>query len=42
MNRRHFITTAAGTLAASLLPASAANAKPKTVWGIAELWQWLY
>lgn len=42
MDRRHFITSAAGTLAASLLPASAANAEPKTVWGIAELWQWLY
>lgn len=42
MDRRHFITSAAGALAASSLPASAANAEPKTVWGIAELWQWLY
>lgn len=42
MNRRHLLTSAAGTLASTWLPASAANAKPKTVWGIAELWQWLY
>jgi hypothetical protein len=42
MNRRHFIVSTSGTLAASLLPASAANTKAKTVWGIAELWQWLY
>lgn len=42
MNRRHLLTTTAGTLASSLLPASPANAKTKTVWGIAELWQWLY
>ena len=42
MNRRNFLTRTAGTLAATLLPASAANAKPKAVWGIAELWQWLY
>ena len=42
MNRRHLITHTAGSLAAWLLPASAADAKAKTVWGIAELWQWLY
>ena len=42
MNRRHLLTSAAGTLASTLISASAANAKPKTVWGIAELWQWLY
>ncbi len=42
MNRRHLLTRPAGTLAAWLLPASAASAKMKTVWGIAELWQWLY
>lgn len=42
MNRRHFLNRTAGSLAASLLPASAAGAKAKTVWGIAELWQWLY
>jgi hypothetical protein len=42
MNRRHFIVSTSGTLTASLLPASAAGANAKTVWGIAELWQWLY
>lgn len=42
MNRRHFITSTAVALAATLPPAQAASAKPKTVWGIAELWQWLY
>lgn len=42
MNRRHFLTSAAGTLTSISLPASAAEGKSKTVWGIAELWQWLY
>ena len=42
MNRRHLLASAAGAFASTWLPASAANAKPKTVWGIAELWQWLY
>jgi len=42
MNRRQFITTSTGALAATLVPASAADTKQKTVWGIAELWQWLY
>ena len=42
MNRRHFITSSTGALAATLIPTSAADAKKKTVWGIAELWQWLY
>jgi hypothetical protein len=42
MKRRHLLTSAAGTLASTLLPASAATAQPKTVWGIAELWQWLH
>lgn len=42
MNRRQFITTSTGALAATLVPASAADTKQKTIWGIAELWQWLY
>ena len=42
MNRRQFITTSTGALAATLIPVSAADTKRKTVWGIAELWQWLY
>lgn len=42
MNRRQFITRTTGTLASTCLRASAADAKSKTVWGIAELWQWLY
>ena len=42
MNRRQFITSSAGALAAPLFPAAAADVKKKTVWGIAELWQWLY
>ena len=40
MNRRHFISSSATALAATAL--SAAESKKKTVWGIAELWQWLY
>jgi hypothetical protein len=42
MNRRKFITRSTATLAAPLFPVTAADAKKKTVWGIAELWQWLY
>ncbi len=42
MNRRQFIASSTGALAAPLFPVSAADAKKKTVWGIAELWQWLY
>ena len=42
MNRRQFIATSTGALAATLIPVSAADTKRKTVWGIAELWQWLY
>lgn len=40
MNRRHFISSSATALAATAL--SAAESKKKIVWGIAELWQWLY
>lgn len=40
MNRRHFISSSATALAATAL--SAAESKKRTVWGIAELWQWLY
>jgi hypothetical protein len=42
MNRRQFITSSTGALAAPLFPVAAADVKKKTVWGIAELWQWLY
>ena len=42
MNRRRFIATSTGALAVTLIPVSAADTKRKTVWGIAELWQWLY
>ena len=42
MKRREFISRSTGTLAAALLPGARAAAKTKTVWGIAELWQWLY
>jgi hypothetical protein len=42
MNRREFLLTSKGVLAAALLPATAADLKKKTVWGIAELWQWLF
>lgn len=42
MNRRHFITRGTGALVAPLFPAGAAETKKKTLWGIAELWQWLY
>jgi hypothetical protein len=42
MNRRQFLLTSTGALAAASLPASAAPVKTKTVWGIPELWQWLY
>ena len=42
MNRRQFITSSTGALAATFIPTSAADAKKKTVWGITELWQWLY
>jgi hypothetical protein len=42
MNRRHFITTSTGTLAAPLFSAPAAEENKKIVWGIAELWEWLY
>jgi hypothetical protein len=40
MNRRHFISSSATALAATALSATESN--KKTVWGIAELWQWLY
>lgn len=44
MNRRQFTSCGTGTLAATLFPAAVAaeESKRKTVWGIAELWQWLY
>lgn len=44
MNRRHFIASSAGAFAAPWLPTAhaATESKAKTVWGIAELWQWLY
>ena len=42
MNRRLFITYSTGALAAPLFSVAAAAPKKKTVWGIAELWQWLY
>lgn len=44
MNRRHLITASASVLAAPLFSAPAADAKSKTktIWGIAELWQWLW
>jgi len=42
MNRRHFITRSAAALTAPVMAAHAAAAKTKIVWGIAELWQWLY
>jgi hypothetical protein len=42
MNRRHFISSSSAAIGATVFSASAAEAKPKTVWGIAELWQWLY
>lgn len=43
MNRRRFLTRSTGAAAATLLPAPlSAQENPKTVWGIAELWQWLY
>lgn len=42
MNRRDFISSSGSALTATLLPVTAAETKPKTVWGIAELWQWLY
>lgn len=42
MNRRHFIASSTGALVAPLFPATAADANKKTVWGIAELWEWLY
>ena len=42
MNRRQFLITSQAVLAAGLLPVSAAEEVEKTVWGIPELWQWLY
>ena len=43
MNRRQFITRSSAAFAAPMFSAvAAADAKKKTVWGIAELWQWLY
>lgn len=42
MNRRHFISSSSAALGAMAFSASATDAKSKTVWGIAELWQWLY
>jgi len=42
VSRRHFIASSTGALTAALLPARAAVAQTKTVWGIAELWEWLY
>ena len=42
VSRRQFIASGTGALAASLLPASAASAESRRVWGIAELWEWLY
>ena len=42
MNRRKFLSFSQGAVAAALFPAVAADAKKRTVWGIAELWQWLY
>ena len=42
MKRRKFITSSTAALAATLFPVAATDAKKKTVWGIAELWQWLY
>ena len=42
MNRRNFIITSKGVLAAAMFPATAAPVRKKTVWGIAELWQWLF
>jgi hypothetical protein len=48
-SRRHFIASTTGALAAAaFLPVHADNAetktkvKTKTVWGIAELWEWLW
>ena len=42
MHRRQFITNSTGAFATTLIPLSAAAANKKTVWGIAELWRWLY
>ena len=43
MNRRLFLTSTTGAVATSLMPVSLpALETTKTVWGIAELWQWLY
>ena len=42
MNRRRFIASSAGALVAPVFPIAAAEEKTKTVWGIAELWEWLY
>jgi hypothetical protein len=43
MNRRQLLTNTTGVVAASLMPAALpAMEATKTVWGIAELWQWLY
>lgn len=42
MTRRHFIIRSVAALTAPVMAAHAAAAKTKTVWGIAELWQWLY
>ncbi len=43
MNRRQLLTSTTGVVAASLMPAALpAMEATKTVWGIAELWQWLY
>lgn len=43
MNRRLFLTSTTGAVVTSLMPVSlTALETTKTVWGIAELWQWLY
>lgn len=43
MNRRQFLTRSTGVAAATMLPVPAsAQGNTKTVWAIAELWQWLY
>lgn len=42
VSRRQFIASTTSALAASLIPARAARVEKKTVWGIAELWEWLY
>jgi hypothetical protein len=42
-SRRHFLACSTGTAVSTLLPATApAQENKRTVWGIAELWQWLY